>query len=101
MVQGNRASSNHAPQGTATSVSLSGDLDIYALADIERAFATLDGARLVVDLREARSVSAAFFGALVRLRRRLPGSSIEVIGANVNVQRTFRAVGADGFVLLS
>ena len=80
---------------------LSGELDIYALADVERAFASLGGTHVRIDLRDAHLVSAAFFGALVRLRRRLPHSRIEVTGANPNVRRTFSAVGAGTLVTLS
>ncbi len=82
-------------------VSLSGDLDIYALPDFERALAALAGERLVIDLSEVRLVSAAFFGALVRLRRRLPESSIEVVGAHDQVRRIFRLVAAESFITLA
>ena len=82
------------------SVSLTGELDIYALAGIEHAFAALSGDRIVIDLSGARLVSAAFFSALVRLRRRLPLSCIEITGASDNVRRTFSVVGAQALVVL-
>ena len=91
----------HRTHATTGSVSLSGELDIYALAAIERAFSSLAGDYLVIDLHDARSVSSAFFSALVRLRRRLPQSCIEVVGASDNVRRTFSVVGAQTLVVLS
>jgi anti-anti-sigma regulatory factor len=77
------------------SVTLSGDMDILSLAELEHSFAALAGARVVIDVHDVRMISAAFIGALVRLRWRLPESRIDVVGANQSVRRTFRAVGAD------
>ena len=88
-------------QQSFESVSLSGELDIYALPDVERAFASLAGSHVRIDLHGARCVSSAFFGALVRLRGRLPDSRIEIHGANPNVRRTFSVVGAQALVALT
>jgi|GEM_PF-6399244 len=82
-------------------VTLSGDIDIYAAAELERAFESLAGRDIVIDVRKVRTVASAFFSALVHLRWRLPDSRIEVVGANDHVRRTFRAVGADVFVTLA
>ncbi len=73
-------------------VTLSGDIDIYAAAEVERAFASLAGSDIVIDVRKVRSVSSSFFSALVHLRWRLPDSRIEVTGASEPVRRTLRAV---------
>ncbi|MEA2930305.1 MAG: hypothetical protein QOG38_2733 [Hyphomicrobiales bacterium] len=83
---------------SADSVRLSGDMDIYALPELERDFGALAGERVVIDMRDVRIISAAFIGALVRLRWRLPESRIVVSGANANVRRTFSAVGAEVLV---
>ena len=82
-------------------VRLSGEIDIYASADLERAFESLAGPDIVIDVRNVRKVSSPFFSALVHLRWRLPDSRIEVVGANEHVRKTFRAVGADVFVTLA
>jgi anti-anti-sigma regulatory factor len=82
-------------------VRLSGDLDVYAAADVERAFASLSGSDIIIDVRKVRIVASAFISALVHLRWRLPDSRIEVRGANDTVRRTFRAVGAEMFVTLA
>lgn len=86
--------------GAPSRLTLSGDLDIYAAAGIEREFDKLAGPRIVIDMRGVRSVSASFFSALVRLRWRLNESRIEVHGTSQNVRRTFRAVGADVLVVV-
>ena len=80
---------------------LSGDIDIYASAELERAFEALSGPDIVIDVRNVRMVSSTFFSALVHLRWRMPDSRIEVAGANEHVRKTFRAVGADVFVTLA
>ncbi|HEV2739063.1 MAG TPA: STAS domain-containing protein [Candidatus Elarobacter sp.] len=82
-------------------VMLSGEIDIYASAELERAFESLSGPDIVIDVRNVRVVSSTFFSALVHLRWRLPDSRIEVVGANEHVRKTFRAVGADVFVTLT
>ena len=89
------------PHRAAGRVALSGDIDVYAAAELERAFESLSGRDIVIDVRKVRSVASSFFSALVHLRWRLPESTIEVAGANDNVRRTFRAVGADAFVTLA
>jgi anti-anti-sigma regulatory factor len=90
------------PDGTAMDrVTLSGDMDIYAAADVERAFESLSGREIVIDVRKVRTVASGFFSALIHLRWRLADSRIEVTGANEHVRRTFRAVGADVFVSLA
>jgi anti-anti-sigma factor len=89
------------PRRAAGRVVLSGDIDIYAAADLERVFESLSGPEIVIDVRKVRSVASSFFSALVHLRWRLPESTIEVTGANDNVRKTFRAVGADVFVTLA
>ena len=89
------------PQRAAGRVALSGDIDIYATPDLERAFESLSGFVIVIDVRKVRSVGSSFFSALVHLRWRLPESRIEVAGASDHVRRTFRAVGADAFVTLA
>ena len=86
---------------SADSIRLSGDTDIYALPELESSFRALAGPRIVIDLRDVRVISAAFIGALVRLRWRLPDSRIIVTNANQHVRRTFSAVGADVLVELS
>ncbi len=83
-----------------SAVSLSGDLDMYELEGFEREFDTLSGDHIVIDMRAVRMISAAFIGALIRLRKRLPTSRIDVIGANRNVERTFHVVGANKLVRL-
>lgn len=90
----------HANRGTGR-VTLSGDMDVYAAAELERAFEALTGREIVIDVRKVRVVASAFFSALVHLRWRLPDSRIEVTGANEHVRRTFRTVGADVFVTLA
>jgi anti-anti-sigma factor len=82
-------------------VMLSGELDIYASADLELVFESLSGPDIMIDVRNVRVVSSTFFSALVHLRWRLPDSRIEVVGANEHVRKTFRAVGADAFVTLA
>ena len=89
------------PSRAVGRVTLSGDLDVYAAADLERAFESLCGPDIVIDMRKVRTVASAFISALVHLRWRLPDSRIEVAGANDTVRRTFRAVGADAFVTLA
>jgi anti-anti-sigma factor len=89
------------PSRAVGRVTLSGDMDIYASADLERAFESLAGADIIIDVRKVRTVASTFFSALVHLRWRLPDSRIEVVGANENVRKTFRAVGADVFVKLA
>ena len=89
------------PSRAVGRVMLSGDMDIYAAADLERAFESLSDRQIIIDLRKVRTVASVFFSALVHLRWRLPESHIEVVGANDNVRRTFRAVGADVFVTLA
>jgi anti-anti-sigma factor len=89
------------PSRAVGRVTLSGDMDIYAAADLERAFESLSGTDIVIDVRNVRTVASAFFSALVHLRWRLPDSRIEVVGANGTVRKTFRAVGADVFVTLA
>ncbi len=89
------------PSRAVGRVMLSGAIDIYASADLERAFESLSDPDIVIDVRNVRIVSSTFFSALVHLRWRLPDSSIEVVGANEHVRRTFRAVGADVFVTLA
>ncbi len=84
-----------------TIVRLSGELDIYAERHVELALESLAGDDVVIDLRDVRYVSAAFFGALVRLRKRLPASRIAVVGASADVRRVFRVVGAESIVELS
>lgn len=75
-------------------------MDIYALPELESKFRALAGARIVIDIRDVRIISAAFIGALVRLRWRLPDSRIIITGANAHVRRTFSAVGAEVLVEL-
>ena len=82
-------------------VTLFGDMDLYAAADVERAFESLSGRDIVIDVRKVRTVASVFFSALIHLRWRLPDSRIELTGANEHVRRTFRAVGADVFVTLA
>jgi anti-anti-sigma factor len=82
-------------------VSLFGDMDIDAAAELERAFESLSGPAVVIDVRKVRSVASAFFSALIHLRWRLPDSRIEIVGANDNVRKTFHAAGADVFVTLA
>jgi anti-anti-sigma regulatory factor len=82
-------------------VMLSGDMDVYAAADLECAFEALSGSEIVIDVRKVRTVASSFFSALVHLRWRLPDARIEVTGASDNVRKTFRAVGADVFVTLA
>jgi len=82
-------------------VTLSGDMNVDAAADVERAFESLSGSDIIINVRKVRTVASSFFSALVHLRWRLPDSRIEVTGANDHVQRTFRAVGADMFVTLA
>ena len=89
------------PSRVVGRVTLSGDIDIYAAAELERAFESLSGPEIVIDVRKVRTVASSFFSALVHLRWRLPDSRIEVAGANDNVRKTFRAVGADVFVTLA
>lgn len=89
------------PSRAVGRVTLAGDIDIYAAADLERAFESLSGADIVIDVRNVRFVASTFFSALVHLRWRLPDSRIEVVGANETVRKTFRAVGADVFVTLT
>ncbi len=89
------------PSRAVGRVFLSGDIDIYASADLERVFESLSGPDIVIDVRNVRTVASAFFSALVHLRWRLPDSRIEVAGANDTVRKTFRAVGADVFVTLA
>lgn len=89
------------PSRAVGRVILSGDMDIYAAAELERAFESLAGADIVIDVRNVRTVASTFFSALVHLRWRLPDSRIAVVGANDTVRRTFRAVGADVFVTLA
>jgi hypothetical protein len=84
-----------------STITLCGDLDIYALTRIERAFASLADEHVVIDVRRVRTVSAAFFGALARLRQRLPDSRIEVVGASTHVRTVFHIVHADALVLVS
>jgi anti-anti-sigma regulatory factor len=81
-------------------VALSGDLDIYTIVDVANAFAAIRSEYVVIDVRHVRLVSAAFFGELARLRRRLPGSHIEVVGASAEVRKVFRLVRADQLVQL-
>ncbi|HWT06176.1 MAG TPA: STAS domain-containing protein, partial [Xanthomonadales bacterium] len=73
------------PGRAAGRVMLSGDMDIYAAADLERAFESLSGREIVIDVRKVRTVASVFFSALVHLRWRLPDSRIEVTGANEHV----------------
>jgi anti-anti-sigma regulatory factor len=89
------------PRRAAGRVALAGDIDIYAASDLERAFESLSGPDIVIDVRKVRTVASSFFSALVHLRWRLPDSRIEVAGANDTVRKTFRAVGADVFVTLA
>ena len=89
------------PNRAVGRVMLSGEIDIYASADLERAFESLSSPDIVIDVRNVRMVSSTFFSALVHLRWRLPESRIEVTGANEHVRKTFRAVGADAFVTLA
>jgi anti-anti-sigma factor len=81
-------------------VTLSGDLDIYAIPDVERKFAAISDEQIVIDLSYVQLVSAAFIGALSRLRKRLPDSHIEIVGANRNVRRIFRIVRATSIVVI-
>jgi anti-anti-sigma regulatory factor len=85
----------------ADRVTLFGDMDLYAAADVERAFESLSGRDIVIDVRKVRTVASVFFSVLIHLRWRLPDSRIELTGANEHVRRTFRAVGADVFVTLA
>jgi len=89
------------PSRAVGRVTLSGDIDIDAAAELERAFEALAGPDIVIDLRKVRTVASAFFSALVHLRWRLPDSRIAIVGANDTVRKTFRAVGADVFVTLA
>ena len=89
------------PRRALGRVTLSGDMDVYAVADLERVFESLSDREIVIDVRKVRVVASAFFSALVHLRWRLPDSRIEIVGANDTVRRTFRAVGADVFVTLA
>jgi anti-anti-sigma regulatory factor len=88
------------PRGGAGRVTLCGEMDLYAAGELERAFESLSGAEITIDVRKVSTVASSFFSALVHLRWRLPDSRIEVVGANDTVRRTFRAVGADVFVTL-
>ena len=89
------------PNRAVGRVMLSGEMDVYASSELERAFEALAGPDIVIDVRKVRTVASAFFSALVHLRWRLPESRIEVTGANDAVRTTFRAVGADAFVTLA
>ncbi|HEY0383016.1 MAG TPA: STAS domain-containing protein [Candidatus Elarobacter sp.] len=89
------------PSRAVGRVALFGDMDIYAAAELERAFESLSGPEVIIDVRKVRSVASAFFSALIHLRWRLPDSRIEIVGANDSVRNTFHAVGADVFVTLA
>jgi anti-anti-sigma factor len=69
-------------------VSFNGELDIWKERDVEARFSAVDGsAPVVVDLSAVRYLDSAFLSALVRLRRRLPSSSITLVVATPSVRR--------------
>ncbi len=69
-------------------VTFNGELDIWKADDIEKALSVLDGAvSAVVDLSAVRYVDSAFLSALVRLRRRLPNSTITLVVETPSVRR--------------
>jgi anti-anti-sigma factor len=76
-------------------IALRGDLDIYAMQSVEGALDPCRAERITIDLHDATLVSAAFLGALVRLKKRLPASRIVLTGVSPLAMRIFRAVKLD------
>src|ERR1700716_2869588 len=73
-------------------IALRGDLDIYTMQSVEESLGSCRAERITIDLRDATLVSAAFFGALVRLKKRLPESRIVLTGVSPLAMRIFRTV---------
>jgi anti-anti-sigma factor len=71
-------------------VSFSGELDIWKESEVEARLSVLDGsAPIVIDLSDVRYLDSAFLSALVRLRRRLPNSTITLVVEAPSVRRIF------------
>jgi anti-anti-sigma factor len=69
-------------------VSFDGELDIWKEDDVEATLSVFDGALpAVVDLTTVRYLDSAFLSALVRLRRRLPDSTITLVVDTPSVRR--------------
>ena len=71
-------------------VSFNGELDIWKEREVEDRLSGLDdGAPIVIDLAGVRYLDSAFLSALVRLRRRVPRSTITLLVASPSVRRIF------------
>jgi anti-anti-sigma factor len=77
-------------------VSFSGELDIWKEEEIDSRLAALDGSGPVrLDLSAVRYLDSAFLSALVRLRRRLPETPIEIVVDGPSVRRIFTITQLD------
>lgn len=86
----------HAPR--MQRISLRGVLDIYAMRETQQSLRLLDGDVIIIDLASVRLISAAFMGELVRLRKRLPSSTIRIVNANPFVRQLLEIVGFAAFL---
>ena len=71
-------------------VSFNGELDIWKESEVEARLSVLDAdGPIIIDLADVRYLDSAFLSALVRLRRRLPQSTITLIVEHPSVRRIF------------
>ncbi len=74
---------------------LRGDLDVYTLPQFRAALEALDGDTVTLEMTAVHNISAAFMTELVRLRRRLPHSRIDVVGLSATNRRLLALVNLD------
>ena len=77
-------------------VVFSGELDIWNEGEIESQLAALDASGPIrIDLSAVRYLDSAFLSALVRLRRRLPETAVEIVVEGESLRRIFRITQLD------
>jgi anti-sigma B factor antagonist len=91
-----QARSERLENGTVV-VSVSGELDLYTVPELERALRDADAAGpVVIELSECTFIDSTALGALVSANRRLDGKApLSVVATSAEIQRPFELTGLD------
>jgi anti-anti-sigma factor len=78
-------------------VSVAGELDLYTVPELERAFRAADGAgSVVVDLSRCMFIDSTVLGVLLAVKRRLAAKArLSIVAASAEVRRPFELAGLD------
>jgi anti-anti-sigma factor len=78
-------------------IALSGEYDIARKHELASAFASVDGAPVIIDMSEVTYVDSSFLSELMGMRLRLEDRPVTLIGVRPGIARIFAIASLDRF----